>query len=93
MASVHGVYLLTCPKTGKQYVGLAHGPGGFWAGWEQYAASGHGGNKRMLDVPSSDYQVSVMEVANSSASIDALAKMESRWKEKLLSRKFGLNGN
>jgi hypothetical protein len=47
----------------------------------------------MLDIPASDYQVSVLEVASSSASIDALAKMETRWKEKLFSRQFGLNAN
>lgn len=47
----------------------------------------------MLDIPASDYQVSVLEVASSSANIDALAKMETRWKLKLLSREFGLNAN
>jgi len=93
LASVNGIYLLSCPQSGKQYVGLAHGVGGFWGRCEDYAASGHGGNKRMLDIPASDYQVSVLEVASSSASIDALAKMETRWKEKLFSRQFGLNAN
>jgi hypothetical protein len=93
LGAVQGIYLLTCPKSGKQYVGKAHGAGGFWARWEQYVASGHGGNRRMLDVPESDYQVCVIEVANSSASGDTLDKMEFRWKKKLLSREFGLNGN
>lgn len=56
-------------------------------------ASGHGGNKRMLGLPASNYQVSVLEVASSSASIEVLAKMEARWKQKLFSRQFGLNAN
>lgn len=43
----------------------------------------------MLDVPNSDYHVSVLEVASSSASIEFLAKIEVRWKQKLLSREFG----
>jgi hypothetical protein len=93
LASVSGIYLLASPKSGKQYVGLAHGAGGFWSRWEEYAASGHEGNKRMLDVPASDYQVSVLEVASSSANIEVLAKMETRWKQKLFSRQFGLNAN
>ena len=93
LSSVNGIYLLVCPVSGKQYVGLAHGAGGFWGRWEEYVASGHGGNKRMLDIPASDYRVSVLEVAPSSADIEALAKMESRWKQKLLSRQFGLNAN
>jgi hypothetical protein len=47
----------------------------------------------MLDIRASDYQASVLEVASSSANIEALAKMESRWKQKLFSRQFGLNAN
>jgi hypothetical protein len=70
LSAVAGVYLLTNPNTGKQYVGSAQGEGGFWGRWEQYAASGHGGNRRMQDVPAADYQVSVLEVASSSAGPD-----------------------
>jgi len=93
LSAVAGVYLLTNPDTGKQYVGSAQGEGGFWGRWKQYAASGHGGNRRMQDVPAADYQVSVLEFASSSAKPDEIAKLESRWKQKLLSRKFGLNAN
>lgn len=93
LSSVSGIYLLTFPKSAKQYVGLAHGVGGFWGRWEEYVASGHGGNKRMLSIPASDYQVSVLEVASSSANIEVLAKIETRWKLKLFSRQLGLNAN
>jgi hypothetical protein len=93
LSAVAGIYLFINPDTGKQYVGSAQGAGGLWGRWEQYVASGHGGNRRMQDVPSADYQVSVLEVASSSAGADVLAKMEERWKQKLLSRKFGLNAN
>ena len=93
LSSVGGVYLLTCAETGKQYVGSAHGSGGFWGRWEKYAASGHGGNRRMREVPVADYQVTVLEVASSLTSFDGLMEMEARWKRKLLSREFGLNTN
>lgn len=93
LSSVAGIYLLTNPDTGKQYVGSAQGVGGLWGRWEEYAASGHGGNRRMKDIPAADYQVSVLEVASSSSGPDVLAKMEGRWKQKLLTRKFGLNAN
>jgi hypothetical protein len=93
LSSVGGIYLLTCPNTGKQYVGSAYGAAGFWGRWEEYAASGHGGNRRMMDLPSSDYQVAVLEVAASSTTIENLIEMENRWKEKLRTRKFGLNAN
>ena len=93
LASVSGIYLLTCPRTGKQYVGSAHGAAGFWGRWEEYASRGHGGNRRMMDVPSSDYHVAVLEVAASTTTIENLIEMENRWKEKLRTREFGLNAN
>lgn len=93
LSAVSGVYLFTHPNSGEQYVGSAQGAGGFWGRWEEYVASGHGGNKRMKDIPAADYQISLLEVAASSATPEEIIKMESRWKEKLLTRKFGLNAN
>jgi hypothetical protein len=68
LSSVGGVCILIHPETGKQYVGSAQSSGGFWARWEAYVASGHGGNRKMQDVPKADYQVAVLEVASSSTS-------------------------
>ena len=93
LSSVCGIYLLTCPKTGQHYVGSACGPTGFWGRWEDYAASGHGGNKLLREVPESDYQLTILEVAASSAIAKEVIDMEDRWKRKLLSREFGLNAN
>lgn len=93
LQSVGGVYLLVCPETGKQYVGAAYGEEGFWGRWMIYVSSGHGGNKGMKDLPPCDYQVCVLEVASSSAGVEQIVGMESRWKETLLSREFGLNRN
>jgi hypothetical protein len=93
LSSVAGVYLLVSPKTGKKYVGSAYGIAGFLGRWLQYAADGHGGNKMMQDVPRDDYWVSVLEVASSSDGPDDVIALENRWKEKLRSREFGLNGN
>jgi len=93
LSAVTGVYLLVCPETGKQYVGAAYGESGFWGRWENYVSSGHGGNVRMKRHPFRDYQVSVLEVASSSAGLEQIRGMESRWKEALLTREFGLNEN
>ena len=38
-----------------------------------------------------DYQVSILEVASSSLSRDEIIQMEELWKDKLLTRSFGLN--
>ncbi len=47
----------------------------------------------MKELPATDYQVSVLEVASSSTGSDMLGAIETRWKLKLLSRQFGLNAN
>lgn len=93
LSAVSGVYLLTCVRTGARYVGSADGETGFWGRWEAYVVSGHGGNRRMIEVPKSDYQVTILEVASSSTERDELIAMENLWKAKLLTREFGLNGN
>lgn len=93
LSSVAGVYLLTHPETGKLYVGSACGENGLWGRWEDYVASGHGGNKRMRDLPAANYHVTVLEVAASSATTDDLLHMEAVWKSKLQTRTLGLNAN
>lgn len=94
LASVGGIYLLVCPKTGKKYVGSASSSEGFLGRWMEYAKSGHGENKRMIEQPSFDYQITVLEVVSSLVGRDELLLIENLWKEKLLSREvFGLNAN
>jgi hypothetical protein len=85
--------LLACLSTGKQYVGSAYGAGGFWTRWENYFRTGHGGNEGMKPVPESNFQVSILEFASSSLTFDEVIRMEARWKDKLLTRTFGLNLN
>jgi len=93
LADVQGVYLLACRQTGQAYVGSAYGTGGFLARWEEYAVSGHGGNLGMKAHPHRDWQVSILEVAASSATAAEIIAMEGVWKAKLLSLEFGLNKN
>jgi hypothetical protein len=93
LSSAKGIYLLTCPKTKEQYVGKADGEGGFWRRWQDYLASGHGNNVGLKSRYSSDYQVSILEVAGSASTTADILEMESRWKSKLQSREMGLNRN
>lgn len=88
-----GIYLLTCPRTKEQYVGSATGEAGFWGRWQQYLTTGHGGNVELKIRDPSDYQVSILEMAGSSATTDEILQMESLWKQKLQSREMGLNRN
>jgi hypothetical protein len=93
LQSARVVYLLTCPKTKEQYVGSASGEEAFWHRWQDYVAKGHGGNIELKSRDPSDYRVSILEVAGSSATTDDILKMEQRWKAKLQSQEMGLNRN
>jgi hypothetical protein len=55
--------------------------------------TGHGSNVGLKSREPSDYQVSILEVAGSSATADDILKMEGRWQTKLQSREMGLNRN
>ncbi|RPF70972.1 GIY-YIG nuclease family protein [Aurantiacibacter spongiae] len=93
LSASRGVYLLTCPRTREQYVGAAHGFEGFWGRWQSYIATGHGGNVGLKSRDPSDYQVSILEVAGSAATVEQIIAMEQLWKRKLQSREMGLNKN
>ena len=58
-----------------------------------YLQTGHGGNLGLKNRDSSDYQVSILEVAGSSATLDEIRLMEGRWQTKLQSKEMGLNRN
>jgi hypothetical protein len=93
LRSAKGIYLLTCPKTKEQYVGSATGERGFWGRWQDYVQTGHGGNVALKGRNSSDYQVSILEVAGTALTEEDILKMEELWKLKLQSREMGLNRN
>lgn len=90
LKSVKGVYLLVCKETGKQYVGSAKGEESLWGRFLDYARTGHGGNVELRQRGSRQYRVTVLEVVNSDTGIE---RVEEAWKQKLMSRKFGLNKN
>ena len=93
LTATRGIYLLTCPRTREQYVGMASGAGGFLSRWREYAVTGHGGNVALKGRDPSDYRVSILETIGSAGTTNELLAMEARWKSKLQSREMGLNRN
>lgn len=94
LRSVKGVYLLVDLDSGRQYVGSAKGADSLLGRWLDYAADGHGGNKELKAAAKAgrrNYQVSVLEVVDENMPDNTIEQIESYWKNKLLSRKFGLN--
>jgi hypothetical protein len=96
LRSVKGVYLLVDLDSGQQYVGSAKGADSLLGRWMDYAAGGHGGDLALKEAARHGhrrYQVSVLEVVDENTPDDTIEQIESHWKDKLLSRRFGLNRN
>jgi hypothetical protein len=92
LSNARGVYLLVSKKTGEQYVGKASGSEGFWGRWMDYLHDGHGNNEGMKLTADGNYQVSILEVAASSASEKDILRLEALWMRKLMTPTYGLNG-
>jgi len=93
LSAINGIYLIKDNSTGKLYVGSAYGENGIFGRWSAYAANGNGGNVELIDLDPNNFEFSVLEIVSGTVSADEVIRRESRWKEKLGSRKFGLNLN
>lgn len=100
LSNIKGVYLIADNAAGKLYVGSATGDSGIWQRWSGYVASGHGGNKELRELLKSkprdywsNFQYSILEIADSHASDDYIRQRESHWKDVLMSRMHGYNSN
>ncbi len=100
MSSVYAIYLISDRKSGKLYVGSASGAeGGLLARWTEYVKTGHGGNVRMKELKDADssrchdFQFSILQILPKTMVKEDVIKVESLWKNKLLSREFGMNDN
>lgn len=99
LESVAGVYLVSDGLTGKLYVGSATGEGGIWSRWSAYL-NGHGDNVRLRQLikeggatRAEHFHFSVLEIADTHTSPAEVLRREEHWKEVLLSRLHGHNGN
>ena len=100
------VYVITDKSNGKQYVGVTYKgskagiKGGILSRWTEYANTGHGEDmslKKLCEEDSNyaeeNFQWSILETLPLSV-IPAIAiNIETKWKEKLLTKTFGYNNN
>jgi hypothetical protein len=97
LEAVAGVYLILAQKTGHLYVGSASGATGIWGRWEQYALTGHGGNKFLIDLIAKDpdypeqFRFSLLQILPKTLTRDEVIRREELYKRKLGTRATGLN--
>ena len=99
LSSIYAIYLIVDKEDGKQYVGSAYGEGGLLQRWSMYVNTKHGNNKKMkeliCDYPDryQNFQFSILQICPKSMTEDQVIHLESLYKDKLLTKIFGLNKN
>jgi len=99
LSSVNGIYLILDKKTGNQYIGSAYGVNGIWGRWNTYVKNYHGGNKQLIELMEKDneyylnFQWTILETLPANLSKEKIISYETKYKEKLGTRAFGLNLN
>jgi len=99
LSSVNAIYLIVDETDGKQYVGSAYGSGGLFARWKCYVETKHGDNveikELICDTPEryENFQFSILQIMPKNLSPEEVIELENLYKNKLLTRDFGLNKN
>lgn len=99
LSSVYAIYLIVDIESGKQYVGSAYGQGGLLSRWAFYVKSKHGGNKGMQEViyqnpdRCQNFLFSILQILPKTITDDEVIRLEGLYKDKLQTRKFGMNEN
>ncbi|MFH0987805.1 MAG: GIY-YIG nuclease family protein [Parcubacteria group bacterium] len=101
LENVKGVYLITDKSNNRRYIGSAYKDIGIWSRWNSYINTGHGGNKRLmevikrngLDYARKNFIFSILEYRSMKTDDQVIISREGYWKEVLLSREFGYNLN
>lgn len=99
LSVVNGVYLIVDTESGMQYVGSAYGQEGILQRWEDYVNTKDGGNKKLKELLDKhpdrykSFQFSILKVLPYDSEEDDVIATENNYKDKLLTRKFGLNAN
>lgn len=99
LSNINAIYLIVDVESGKQYIGSSYGKGGLLSRWKCYVNTSHGNNKELEKLICSypqryhAFQFSILKLLPLSISSNEAIDYETLFKEKLLTKKFGLNDN
>lgn len=88
-----GVYIITDMSDGARYVGSAFGAENMLQRWRAYAQTGHGGNVALKGRSPTNFRFSVLQLVAQDAIKQEVEVLETTWKKRLHTRRFGLNRN
>jgi hypothetical protein len=87
------IYFIFDVSDGEGYVGAAYGKQNLLSRWLNYAATGHGGNKKLKGRDSRNLRFSILQRVSPDMDKDDVARLEATWKDRLHTRECGLNEN
>ncbi len=99
-SSVKAVYMIIDGNTGKLYIGSAYGEDGIWGRWSTYVETCHGNNEALVELYNEkgyDYfkkfKYIILHILPMKASSADVIALESMYKDRFLTKTFGLNRN
>ena len=94
MQQWRGIYFIFDVTDSKGYVGSASGEENIYGRWQDYAASGHGGNRWLKKRDPRNFRFSILQRVSPDMSKQEIDQIEASWKERLHTRHpLGLNDN
>ncbi len=88
-----GVYLIVDKADGARYVGAAYGKENLLGRWRAHVSGDNGVTVDLGARPVDRFRFSILERLGPDAEPDQVIRAESSWKERLHTRRFGLNRN
>ena len=100
LKALNCIYLIVDKSNGKLYVGSTYNREGIYGRWQDYAATGHGNNKKLVekvdgqaDYHIQNFQWTILETLPLNITELEAIEREALWKRKLLSLQHGYNEN
>lgn len=101
LQALNCIYLIVDKSNGKKYVGSTYNRQGIYGRWQDYAKTGHGGNKDLEEIVKNDpmyhvhnFQWSILETLSITITQPEAIAREKIWKRKLLTYgAFGYTNN
>ena len=94
LAEWRGIYYIFDVSDGKGYVGSACGRSNLLGRWQNYATSGHGGNRLLRQRDPRNFRLSILQRVSPDMDENDVIRLEATWKERLHTRApYGLNDN
>jgi hypothetical protein len=94
LAQWRGIYFIFDQADGKGYVGSAYGDTNLLGRWQDYAATGHGGDHLLRQRNPKTFRFTILQRVSPDMDPEDVIRLEASWKVRLHTRApYGLNEN